>query len=416
MSFPITTHKHFRFLFPVLLLALIGMGINTIIVVVNDNWGISSHLPYVLVFCAFMISCFFKQSRIAMANITLFVGYLIIQTRLQTPLMTGTTLLELALITFFFPLSCFACYLFKESVVTIKAAVLYFAILLLFFGVSYLIINYVSQAGLSQWADDILFAIPQVSKLPFVLVLYCIAMVGIAAILVLLYNRAIDMVVYSSVLMAAVTFVFFDVSFISSILFSAAGVLCILSIMSASHDLAFRDSLTQISGRHALNMDLKHLGRTFTIAMVDIDHFKQFNDTYGHDTGDDVLKMVASRLARTQGGARAYRYGGEEFTLIFRGKSAEATKEHLNNIREDIAHYELSLRDANSRPKNKYSGIKQRRAKTAKSKTKSVNVTISIGVADNRTIKEPEGVIKLADDALYSAKKGGRNCVKMKLR
>ena len=67
----------------------------------------------------------------------------------------------------------------------------------------------------------------------------------------------------------------------------------------------------------------------YTIAMVDVDHFKTFNDKHGHDVGDQVLQLVASRLARSPGGGRAYRYGGEEFTLIFPGRTREQALPHL---------------------------------------------------------------------------------------
>ena len=57
------------------------------------------------------------------------------------------------------------------------------------------------------------------------------------------------------------------------------------------------------------------------VAMVDVDHFKKFNDTYGHDTGDSVLRMIATKLQKVGGGGTAYRYGGEEFSIIFNGKN-----------------------------------------------------------------------------------------------
>ena len=53
------------------------------------------------------------------------------------------------------------------------------------------------------------------------------------------------------------------------------------------------------------------------MAMIDVDHFKKFNDTHGHDIGDQVLKLVAARLAQVEGGGIAYRYGGEEFAVLF---------------------------------------------------------------------------------------------------
>lgn len=107
-----------------------------------------------------------------------------------------------------------------------------------------------------------------------------------------------------------------------------------------------------------MESDLRHLGRRYTIAMIDIDHFKSFNDTYGHDTGDDVLRLVASQMERVGGGARIYRYGGEEFTVLFKGKTAEQAKVHLENLRASVEAYDLVLRDVDNRPKDEKQGRK----------------------------------------------------------
>ncbi|WP_155486907.1 GGDEF domain-containing protein, partial [Vibrio harveyi] len=132
--------------------------------------------------------------------------------------------------------------------------------------------------------------------------------------------------------------------------------------------------------------------------------------TYGHDTGDDVLKMVASRLMKTQGGAKVYRFGGEEFTIVFKGKYTEDCETHVEEVRELIAQYEMILRDQDTRPEDNKQGRKKRGNAVPKKKT--VSVTASFGVADSRSARNPADVIKLADDALYKAKKAGRNCVK----
>ncbi|WP_375146400.1 GGDEF domain-containing protein, partial [Vibrio parahaemolyticus] len=180
---------------------------------------------------------------------------------------------------------------------------------------------------------------------------------------------------------------------------------------SASHQLAFTDSLTQIPSRRALDLDLKHMGRKFTIAMLDVDHFKKFNDTYGHDIGDDVLKMVASRLMKTRGGAKVYRFGGEEFTMVFKGKNVEDCRQYIEEARKAIAEYEMILRDKASRPDDHKQG--QQNRGTEDMQRESVFVTASFGAADSRNGREPAEVIKLADAALYKAKKAGRNCTRV---
>ena len=202
--------------------------------------------------------------------------------------------------------------------------------------------------------------------------------------------------------------------------FNSPGALNILSshvmlmlVVALGHEaylMAFRDELTGLPGRRALNERLHRLGRQYVIAMADVDHFKVFNDTHGHDVGDQVLRLVASRLRKVGGGGRAYRYGGEEFTLLFPGRSVEDCLPHLETVRQAIEGYDLQLRDKGSRPGNERQG-RQGRGGSAAS---SVSVTISIGVAERQNDqRSPEDVIKAADKALYGAKKAGRNCVRL---
>ena len=173
--------------------------------------------------------------------------------------------------------------------------------------------------------------------------------------------------------------------------------------------MAFRDELTGLPGRRALNERLQRLGRQYVIAMADVDRFKAFNDTHGHDVGDEVLRLVASRLRKVGGGGRAYRYGGEEFALVFPGSDLEHCLPHLEAVRQAVETYPLQLRDKTNRPRDAAQG-RQRRGASA---TAAVSVTISIGVAE-RTLSQrsPEEVIKQADQALYSAKSAGRNCIR----
>jgi diguanylate cyclase (GGDEF)-like protein len=139
-----------------------------------------------------------------------------------------------------------------------------------------------------------------------------------------------------------------------------------------------------------------------------VDHFKKFNDTYGHDVGDQVLKMVAKKMFDVRGGGKAYRYGGEEFTILFPGKRIADALPHLEEVRRVIEAYRLSIR-SDDRPKDEKQGENKR---GSRGNSSEVSVTVSIGVAESgdeqRTAAE---VIKAADKALYRAKNRGRNQV-----
>ncbi|WP_415846168.1 GGDEF domain-containing protein [Stutzerimonas zhaodongensis] len=183
----------------------------------------------------------------------------------------------------------------------------------------------------------------------------------------------------------------------------------VISVAQEAYQMAFRDELTGLPGRRALNERLQRLGRQYVIAMVDVDRFKAFNDTHGHDVGDEVLRLVASQLRKVGGGGRAYRYGGEEFALVFPGRDLDHCLPHLEAVRLSVESYPLQLRDKSRRPRDAEQG-RQRRGDSAAS---VVSVTVSIGVAERLTTQRAaEEVIKLADRALYSAKAAGRNCIR----
>ncbi|MCG9555095.1 GGDEF domain-containing protein [Vibrio sp. Isolate31] len=407
MASSFVTSNIFRFCFPLFLLAILLAGMNNVILVTDANLGFASNLPYILLSVAVLLCHTFRQGRMAMVSLTMLVAYLIIQIRLQTPLNTGTTLLELSILSALVPVTCSLVYAFPDNGVNSKSMLLYTTVLVLFMIWAQLTVSYFQASGFESLNEGLLFVVRDFSKLPLVLVLYSLCLLGITAILVLVYNRSIDVVVYSATLLSSCTFIFFDVQYISSTMFSLSGTLIIVYVMSASHDMAFNDQLTNIPGRHALEVDMKHLGRKYSMAMVDIDHFKKFNDTYGHDIGDDVLKLVARILRETTGGAKAYRYGGEEFTIIFKGKYSEQVKEHLQALISEVQNYDMAIRNNHERPDDHELGMKKR-GKNAKP-SEVVNVTVSIGLSDSTTTRHPEEVLKLADKALYKAKKTGRN-------
>jgi GGDEF domain-containing protein len=191
---------------------------------------------------------------------------------------------------------------------------------------------------------------------------------------------------------------------------AAAGAVLAVAMLQESYRLAFHDELTGLPGRRALLEAMAGLGPHYVIAMADVDHFKSFNDTHGHDIGDQVLKLVAARLAEVEGGGRAFRYGGEEFTVLFPHATLREAEPHLEAIRAAIEAYRMAVRGGD-RPKDRDEGAKRRHPEDSLPPEKLLSVTVSIGCAEPGRAKTPAQVLKAADEALYRAKRGGRNRV-----
>jgi diguanylate cyclase (GGDEF)-like protein len=250
---------------------------------------------------------------------------------------------------------------------------------------------------------------------------------------------------------------------------ATAGLILISSIIENSYFLAYHDELTSLPARRAFNDALLRLEAPYTVAVVDIDHFKNFNDTYGHETGDQVLRLVAGKLAGVTGGGRAYRVGGEEFSILFPGKSAKDVMPHLDLLRtvievatfrvrggeerrgtaraqrsrppdsragdskaEDSSHQDSQSQNSRSRDaqaqdfRNHDRRSSERRARsrrppsprrrarpiTSETGDQQISVTVSIGAAEpvgrHRSVEQ---VLQAADQALYRAKQSGRNRV-----
>ncbi len=186
--------------------------------------------------------------------------------------------------------------------------------------------------------------------------------------------------------------------------FSTAGLILIVAAFESAYTMVFRDELTGLPARRALHETLAKLRGQYTIAMLDIDFFKKFNDRYGHDVGDQVLRMVGSKLLSTGGGAKVFRYGGEEFTVIFPGRPLEDSIPHLEKLRRIVASSGFNIRS------KKRSSKKPKKGEMPWGSNKKVSVTVSIGVAERQNGKNnPHEVVKEADKALYRAKNGGRN-------
>lgn len=164
-------------------------------------------------------------------------------------------------------------------------------------------------------------------------------------------------------------------------------------------DLANKDGLSNLYNHRYLQEQLlkeinraKRYGQTISFVLLDIDHFKHFNDTYGHQTGDVILKTLGSILNKTiRENDVAARYGGEEFAIILLHTDFKTARETTERLREVIELYNFKVGD------------------------KHLHITISLGIAcfPHKDIETARDLIECADKALYSAKKAGRNRVEV---
>lgn len=229
---------------------------------------------------------------------------------------------------------------------------------------------------------------------------------GLISIRVLKRKNPIDVALLGTLVALGIVLNRIGDDFVPPLFVTAAVLLLTIGVLQDSHSMAFSDDLTGLPSRRALNEQVMGLGRRYVVAMLDVDHFKRFNDTYGHDVGDQVLRMVGAKIAAVKGGGKPFRYGGEEFTVIFPRRNLKEVTPHLEELRQAIGSYQLWIRGSD-RPKDAEAG-KAKRGGTGSGK--SVSVTISIGVAaSGDSMNSPAEVIKAADKALYRAKQRGRN-------
>jgi len=160
--------------------------------------------------------------------------------------------------------------------------------------------------------------------------------------------------------------------------------------------LANIDYLTGVSNRTGMLGHLyeqhKELNRgknTYSIAMMDLDRFKEINDQFGHPLGDEVLKTIAHHIQENiRPGDRLFRYGGEEFLISMPHTSANQATRVMERLRQSIRQIDFSA-----------------------ATQETINISASIGIAEYSEESTPEVIIAQADQALYAAKRGGRDQV-----
>jgi diguanylate cyclase (GGDEF)-like protein len=166
-------------------------------------------------------------------------------------------------------------------------------------------------------------------------------------------------------------------------------------------EMVARDGLTGLKNRGAFDDDYPRLWqqavrdrRSVAVLLIDVDHFKAYNDRYGHQAGDRALRLVAQvvqRFARRPLDIAA-RYGGEEFLLALYDLGAEHVREIAEELRESIQALAIQHDDSPA-------GV--------------VTASIGVSIVSPRAGRSPEGAVQLADEALYAAKRGGRNGIRL---
>ncbi|MEE8320328.1 MAG: GGDEF domain-containing protein [Gammaproteobacteria bacterium] len=370
-------------------------------------------LPYLILGVTITLSVYFNHSRLFTASLTLLLAYCLIQTQLQTALTEPLALSIYSMLSVALPVTLLLLFLLTDRGLRNRYGLLMAAVVPVQLLIALWVLDYYPGMETMLFINTYL---PVKSISGYVLSINasgCFAFSFLVGLLLLCKHDSETLAaLIAALLFGFVTLAFFDRPKISVVMFSAAGISLIISLLHSSYDMAYRDELTGLLSRRALSERLKSLGQHYVIAMADVDHFKQFNDKYGHDVGDEVLKMVARQIAGVGGGGTAYRYGGEEFCVVFTGKELVQCKPFLEEIRLAVSNYCLALRNSKHRPESGNSGM-QRRARRRKSRNEeTISVTISIGVSGcSKRLSKPDEVLKAADTALYKAKRNGRNCL-----
>ena len=375
----------------------------------DDLHIILDSLPYLLCLGVMLMSLQFQRGRLLLAAISVAVFYWVVQSYLQTSLNRNTDALR-AYLALSFALPVMALYLLllpERGIWNLQGLIAALGFILLglacielgpwILGINDAAISYTPNS------NDVYMLSKSASILAGLT-----ALVGV--VLLCIRNEEIEAALLGAILPIYIALAFLHVEYISVSMCIAASLSLVWGLLRSSYSMAYRDELTGLPGRRALNERLKMLGKSYSIAMIDVDRFKRFNDTYGHEVGDEVLKLVASRVRSIKGGGTAYRYGGEEFCVVFPRKTVEATLEPIEKIRDGIASYNMSIRNRSKRPARMKEGSRLRGATRLGSD--QVSITISAGVAARSPEHpDPDSVLSEADKMLYKAKRRGRNRV-----
>jgi len=373
-------------------------------------------MPYILIGICFLLGCFFTQSRISffcilLAVVSFLINYTFFSSR-GHPGDSGNIIIFLSVI--YVPsIAALFYHSHERGMFTfhgyVRISIIISAILVII-----LLPGIPSLSEAVSSSESIMFrpvsehiVIPGIGLLIFLL----------SAPVLLIRNRH-ESPFLGPLFFFAVLFVMFSLNFLSSMwdndqqhtvflaFMSGAALILAWAVMESSWRNAHIDELTDLPGRRMMKHHFARLGSAYSIAVLDVDHFKKVNDRHGHDIGDQVLRFISAFLKKNEAG-KAYRFGGEEFVIVCDGDDYERTTSLLDELRKDIHAKKFSIR-GKGRPRKKPD-----KPKAAAAKSGNIRVAVSIGVARrNSKLSTPQEVLDAADKALYQAKKAGRNRTK----
>ena len=364
-------------------------------------WPVVEVLPELLALLLLVLAWRFRRSRLAVAAIIVAIASLLLRGSLAAhpgdPPPAGLMVLALLL-----PVNLGILALLRDHPVQRPGPLIHIGVVAVQPWLAALAMDAAATGaaagGGTGWAR--LLGSPQAALLAFLIAV-------VFAVLAFAFRRGTFEVAMVWVLAASALAVFVGRNPQSTALFFSAGQLALLfAVVEDSYRLAYHDQLTGLPGRRALDETLTRLDGDYVVAMVDVDHFKKFNDRFGHDVGDQALRMVADELAAVSEGGRSFRYGGEEFSVVFTGRSPAQVRDALESLRHRIEGRSFSIRSPKRPRKKPDKPVPQSKP------AERVNLTVSIGAAGpgHRNLK-PDDVLRAADAALYRAKRRGRNRV-----
>jgi len=400
-----------RFLSPVIFLSLATVTLLQLPALPPEPKNLLIQLPYILLAIALVMSVLANQSKELAISVLLIVIYWVIQQFLQTPLSEEPANQIFGITSIFLPILLLFIVLCPEYGWRhpLGAMLVISPLVALGIGAALLSMD-------SQWLVNTSNTMA-VYESPYSLlisanssIIFLLALIS-TIVFIIVRNSVIDSCLFGCCVFTFATLAWFNQNHISATLFSFVGLMLVITQIRGLLILGYKDELTQIANRRALQKTAKAIRGDFIVVMADIDHFKKVNDTHGHDMGDDVLKAIASKLWQVELGGRLYRYGGEEFCLVFKNSDIKEVKEEMEKLRKLISEYDMQVRDKKSRPKNSKDGVSKRGATRQKS---NIRITISMGMAASKKIGGSfNDVMQAADKALYKAKNSGRNQIKV---